>query len=69
MTEFKFQLGDHVIDTITGFQGIVNGCLLRSYGINYEIISTTLKDGNPNEVWFMEDRLKIVPEIKTGFSV
>lgn len=60
----KFNLGDEVKCTITGFQGIIvaktkwiNGC--HTSGVR----SQTLKDGLPSEVqWFDDPQLTTIKE-------
>jgi len=60
--EFKFDLGDELLDTITGFQGI---CTARHQWIHncntYSLQHQKLKDGKPIErETFDEPQLKIV---------
>ncbi len=62
--EFKFNLGDKVQDTITGFTGIVT---LRSQWLNncntYGVQPTELKDGSPQDrQHFDEPQLALVEE-------
>lgn len=62
--EFKFNLGDKVRDTITGFTGIVT---LRSQWLNncntYGVQPTALKDGAPQErQHFDEPQLELLDE-------
>jgi hypothetical protein len=64
MEDFKFDLGQTLKDTITGYEGVVysrsqwwNGC--NTYGIK----SRELKDGKPmDSVHFDEPQLKLVLE-------
>ena len=63
-TNFKFNLGDIVVDEITGFQGVVT---LRSQWLNccntYGVQPKELKDGVPQERQnFDEPQLRIVEE-------
>lgn len=62
--DFKFNLGDKVKDTITGFKGIVT---LRSQWLNacntYGVQSQELKDGIPKErSHFDEPQLELIKE-------
>ena len=62
--EFKFNLGDKVKDTITGFTGVIT---LRSQWLNncntYGVQPTELKDGAPQErQHFDEPQLVVVEE-------
>lgn len=62
--EFKFNLGDEVKDSITGFTGIIT---LRSQWLNncntYGVQPTKLKDGAPQErQHFDEPQLVAVAE-------
>lgn len=62
--KFKFNLGDRVKDSITGFEGIVT---LRSQWLNncntYGVQPTELKDGTPQErQHFDEPQLSLVKE-------
>jgi len=74
MPEFKFNLGDEVMDRITGFRGIIT---CRSQWISncntYGVMSRDLKDGVPMErQYFDEPNLglvkakKIEPNQETG---
>jgi len=61
-TNFKFNLGDELEDSITGFAGVA---VTRSQWIHncntYGIKPKTLKDGIPMEnQWFDEPQLKLV---------
>ena len=61
---FKFELGDKVRDTITGFSGII---VVRSQWLNncntYGLQPTELKDGVPQErIHFDEPQLVVVKE-------
>ena len=59
---FKFNIGDKVKDTITGFQGIITA---RTQWLNncntYNVQSQELKDGQPTDrVFFDEPQLELV---------
>jgi len=62
--DFKFNLGDIVKDTITGFEGVVT---LRSQWLNncntYGVQPQELKDGIPQErQHFDQPQLKLITE-------
>jgi len=62
--DFKFELGQRLVDTISGFEGIVQ---TRSQWLNncntYAIIATKLQDGKPIDAqWFDEPQLKAIKE-------
>lgn len=62
--DFKFNLGDELKDSITGFSGI---CVSRSQWISncntYGLKSVELKDGKPMDMeWFDEPVITLVKE-------
>ena len=62
MPEFKFNLGDVLEDTITGFDGVL---VMRAQWINncntYALKSRILKDGLPTDMqYFDEPQLKLI---------
>lgn len=65
--EFKFNLGDKVKDSITGFTGVIT---LRSQWLNncntYGVQPTELKDGAPQERQHFDEPQLIVVEEKVS---
>ena len=61
---FKFNLGDVVRDTITGFEGVIVSRTQWLYNCNtYGVKSRELKDGKPQDaVYFDEPQLELVSE-------
>jgi len=59
--DFKFDLGDEVVDTITGFEGIVKARTQWLHNCNvYTVQPRELKDGKPVESsGFDEPQLKL----------
>lgn len=62
MGEHKFNLGDRVRETITGFTGIACGRCEYLWGcITYEVKAEEVHDdGKIKDFWFDEDRLVLV---------
>ncbi len=60
MAGFKFKLGEHVEDTITGYSGVIIAQTKWMHGCTqYGVKSRELKDGRPMDaVWFDEPQLK-----------
>ncbi len=55
------ELGSKVKDSITGFKGTATArCVYLNGCIQYEITSSSLKDGAPLKEWFDEGQLKVV---------
>ena len=56
---FRFELGQDVEDSITGFCGTVTGrCESIGYGIEYRLEKTS--KGDVKTKWFHNDRLRLV---------
>ena len=64
---FKFDLGDKLVDTVTGFEGIVTSRTQWIHNCNvYGLQSAELKDGKPRDrEHFDEPQLKVVKEKRT----
>jgi hypothetical protein len=63
---FKFDLGEEVKDSITGFKGVIRARTQYLTGCTtYALQSKDLKDGRPQDwVWIDEDLLKAVSKTK-----
>lgn len=59
---FVFELGDHVQDKVSGFEGIVTGRADHSLGCDtFAVQPRHIADGAlPNPTWFDEPRLELV---------
>lgn len=55
--EFKFNLGEKVVDNITGLKGTITSILLSITGSVRYMIETSDSTGRPLEWWLDEDRL------------
>jgi len=62
-----FKLGDKVKDSITGFDGVAVGRAEYLYGcVRVLVESSELKDGQPIDCWFDEQRLTDKSNAKAG---
>jgi len=61
---FKFETGDSVKDSITGFYGLIIGRTQWLHNCNtYCVKSRELKDGKPMDAqWFDEPQLELIEE-------
>lgn len=57
MKELKFNLGEKVVDNITGLKGTITSVLLSITGSVRYMIETSDSAGRPIEWWLDEDRL------------
>lgn len=59
---FKFSNGDKVKEKISGFQGIITGCVSYLTGCNQYLVTAKSKDKNSDSerVWFDEGRLHLL---------
>ncbi len=69
MNKFKFELGQEVVDTITGFTGVIRVRSQYLTGCNaYGIQNTKLKDGKPAKWEYIDESLlkktKVKPILK-----
>jgi hypothetical protein len=56
--DFKFSNGDSVIETVTGFSGIITGSVYYLTGCNQYLVVGKSKDGaEAPSVWYDEGRL------------
>ena len=57
MENTKFNLGEKVVDNITGLKGTITSILLPITGCTRYMLETSDSTGRPLEWWLDEDRL------------